>query len=84
MTKQNLPPRLLYTVEAGRFLGLSARTLEKHRYCGSGPAYLRLGGRVVYKLDDLVAWSETGRRWCTDEQGMDLTPRYVDDDNAKR
>ena len=38
-TPTNLPPRFLRTPEAARFLGLSGRTLEKHRYFGTGPAY---------------------------------------------
>ena len=45
-----IPPRFLRTPEAARFLGLSGRTLEKHRTYGTGPAYRKLGGRVVYAL----------------------------------
>jgi predicted DNA-binding transcriptional regulator AlpA len=55
-----LPPRFLRTPEAARFLGLSGRTLEKHRTYGTGPAYRKLGGRVVYSVDDLKAWADTG------------------------
>jgi hypothetical protein len=50
-----LPPRFLRTPEAARFLGLSGRTLEKHRTYGTGPKYRKIGGRVVYALDDLKA-----------------------------
>jgi len=49
-----IPPRYLCTPEAARFLGLSYRTLEKHRSYGTGPTYLKLGGRVVYSIDDLL------------------------------
>jgi predicted DNA-binding transcriptional regulator AlpA len=64
MTDPNarLPPRYLRTPEAARFLSLSGRTLEKHRTYGTGPAYRKLGGRVVYALEDLRA----GRPWCQD------------------
>lgn len=55
-----LPPRFLRTKEAAHFLGLSARTLEKHRTYGTGPSYRKLGGRVVYAVDDLQAWTERG------------------------
>ena len=55
-----LPPRFLRTKEAAEFLSLSARTLEKHRTYGTGPAYKKLGGRVVYAVDDLQAWAERG------------------------
>ncbi|MFD3266144.1 hypothetical protein OCL97_19495 [Phenylobacterium sp. HK31G] len=43
--------------EAGRYLGLSGRTLEKHRTYGTGPRYRKIGGRVVYALNDLEAWA---------------------------
>jgi len=37
--------RYVRTPEAARFLGLSGRTLEKHRTYGTGPRYSKLGGR---------------------------------------
>lgn len=59
------PPRYLRTPEAARFLGLSGRTLEKHRTYGTGPLYRKLGGRVVYAIADLQAWAESGVRNST-------------------
>ncbi len=71
-----LPPRFLRTPEAARFLGLSGRTLEKHRYFGSGPAYRRIGGRVVYSVDDLRAWADLGTKYSTSDPGQnDLMPQ---------
>ena len=64
-----LPPRYLRTPEAARFLGLSGRTLEKHRTYGTGPRYSKLGGRVIYCLDDLQAWVERGARASTSDPG---------------
>ena len=55
-----LPPRFLRTPEAARYLGLSGRTLEKHRTYGTGPTYRKIGGRVVYALEDLKAWVDRG------------------------
>ena len=49
----SLPPRYLRTPEAARFLGLSGRTLEKHRTFSTGPTYRKIGGRVVYRVEDL-------------------------------
>jgi len=60
-----LPPRLLRTQEAARFLGISIRTLEKHRTYGTGPTYRKIGGRVLYTVHDLEAWSEIGTRNST-------------------
>ena len=39
-----IPPRFLRTKEAATFLGLSPRTLEKHRTYGTGPLFRKLGG----------------------------------------
>ncbi|TKT81011.1 helix-turn-helix domain-containing protein [Aquamicrobium sp. LC103] len=60
-----LPPRLLRTQEAARFLGISIRTLEKHRTYGTGPTYRKIGGRVLYTIRDLEAWSDIGVRKST-------------------
>jgi len=63
----SLPARLLRTSEAGLFLGLSGRTLEKHRTFGTGPTYRKIGGRVVYDITDLQAWADRGARSSTSE-----------------
>lgn len=38
--------------------GLSPRTLEQWqwRWRGVGPRYLKLGGRVAYRLEDIETW----------------------------
>jgi predicted DNA-binding transcriptional regulator AlpA len=64
-----LPPRFLRTPEAARFLGLSGRTLEKHRTYGTGPKYRKIGGRVIYGLDDLKAWADLGAKSSTTDPG---------------
>lgn len=72
----DLPPRYLRTPEVARFLGLSGRTLEKHRSFGTGPAYRKLGGRVVYALDDVQAWVAAGAKTSTsDPHGCVLPAR---------
>ena len=65
-----LPPRFLRTPEAARFLSLSGRTLEKHRIYGTGPKYRKIGGRVVYALDDLQAWADLGAKNSTSDPGV--------------
>lgn len=64
-----LIPRYLTTPDAAVHLGLSARTLEKHRCYGTGPEYRKLGGRVVYAIADLDAWAELGRKASTSDPG---------------
>jgi predicted DNA-binding transcriptional regulator AlpA len=62
------PSRFLRTPDAGRFLGLSGRTLEKHRTFGTGPRYRKLGGRVIYALSDLQAWADLGAQTSTKDE----------------
>ncbi|XQZ99541.1 helix-turn-helix transcriptional regulator [Komagataeibacter rhaeticus] len=64
-----LPPRYLRTPDAANFVGLSIRTLEKHRSCGTGPLYRQLGGRIVYAVEDLCAWADLNVRLSTGDGG---------------
>jgi hypothetical protein len=43
----------LNEVEAGRFLGLARQSMANMRHKGVGPAYHKLGSRIVYKIADL-------------------------------
>ncbi len=69
-----LPPHFLRTKEAAHFLSLSARTLEKHRTYGTGPAYRKLGGRVVYAVDELLAWTARGAMTSTSDPRGSILP----------
>jgi len=42
--------------EAAQRLGWHPRTLANARWRGSGPPYVKVGGRVRYRLTDLAAW----------------------------
>ena len=35
---------------------VSARTLERWRWSGEGPQFLKIGGRVVYRVEDILAY----------------------------
>jgi hypothetical protein len=61
---------LVYRACPARFLGLSPRTLEKHRIYGTGPAYRKIGGRVVYAVADLNAWADLGTKISTSDPGI--------------
>jgi hypothetical protein len=78
-----LPPRYLRTPEAVRFLGISGRTLEKHRTYGTGPAYRKLAGRVVYAIADLQAWAESGLKWSTSEPDTGPIPTSRSENQRK-
>ena len=45
--------------ELARRWGISHRTLERWRYGGQGPAFLKLGGRVLYRLADIEAFEDS-------------------------
>ena len=47
------PVRHLSQKEVAARLGVSPRTLEGWRYRGRGPAFLKLEGKVVYRLSDV-------------------------------
>ena len=47
------PVRHLNQIELARRWRLSHRTLERWRWLGEGPQYLKIGGRVVYRLEDV-------------------------------
>lgn len=51
-----MPVQHINQVELSRRWRLSPRTLERWRYRGTGPQYLKVGGRVVYRLDDIEAF----------------------------
>lgn len=36
--------------------GISPRTLERWRWLGNGPAYLKIGSRVAYRVEDVEAY----------------------------
>jgi hypothetical protein len=44
---------LLLPEELAKRWRITARTLQRWRAAGSGPAYLRIGRRVVYRLSDV-------------------------------
>lgn len=45
--------RHLNQIELADRWSISPRTLERWRWIGEGPAYLKIGGRVVYRLEDI-------------------------------
>ncbi len=46
-------PKFLLTSELAARWKLSPRTLERWRYCRVGPQFARVGGRVIYALDEV-------------------------------
>jgi hypothetical protein len=48
--------RHLNQIELARRWCLSPRTLERWRWLGQGPRYLKIGGRVAYRVEDIEAY----------------------------
>ena len=44
--------------ELARRWTISHRTLERWRWAGEGLAYMKLGGRVVYRLEDILVFEK--------------------------
>lgn len=38
---------------------ISVRTLGNWRTGGQGPKYVKVGGRVVYRVSDIIEWEES-------------------------
>lgn len=53
--------------EAAALLRLSERTLERYRLSGTGPAFVKLGRRVVYRAADLDAFAQAHTYRSTSE-----------------
>jgi excisionase family DNA binding protein len=58
----------LRTKEAAELLRLSPRTLEGLRTRGGSPRYRQHGKVVVYRRDELEAWSDSRARCSTSER----------------
>ena len=58
----NIDDPLLDTPQAGEFLNINHGTLMNWRSQGIGPAFIKVGSRMVrYKLSDLMAFRDSGK-----------------------
>jgi hypothetical protein len=59
----------LNQIELSRRWNVSHRTLERWRWLKKGPAYLKIGGRVVYEMAAIEIFEETQRQLCAPVSG---------------
>jgi hypothetical protein len=64
----------LNQIDLSRRWKISHRTLERWRWAGTGPRYVKIGGRVLYRLEDVESYEadglrETEARTATPEPG---------------
>jgi len=57
-----VPVRHMHQAELARRWNISPRTLERWRYLNQGPAFLKLGGRILYRLEDVEAFEAAQAR----------------------
>ncbi len=55
---------------------ISMRTLERWRWMGEGPRFIKLGGRVVYRLADIEAFEAEKLRSSTSHTEPPPVPDY--------
>jgi hypothetical protein len=63
------PKRTVDTDGAAEITGFARQSLESMRVRGNGPAYLKLGRRVMYRVTDLHAWMDAQCRTSTSDRG---------------
>lgn len=64
-----MKPTCLNQKELAERWTISHRTLERWRWAGEGPAYMKIGGRVVYRIADVEAF-ERDVLQATIDQGV--------------
>ena len=49
---------LITTRDLSRRWNLTSSTLTQWRWYGKGPKYLKIGGRILYRIEDIIAFEE--------------------------
>ena len=53
------PTQLLNEIEVAELLSVSRKTLQAWRWRRTGPSFLKLGGAIRYRLEDIQAYMES-------------------------
>jgi len=69
------PIKHLNQTELSRRWNISPRTLERWRWLGQAPRFLKIGGRVVYRLEEIEAFEAQQTRASTT---ADASSRSID------
>jgi predicted site-specific integrase-resolvase len=67
-----MPIKHLRQIELADRWKISPRTLERWRWIGAGPPYLKIGGRVLYRIEDIERYEHQQRRPSGTGPGNDL------------
>ncbi|MCW5718670.1 MAG: helix-turn-helix domain-containing protein [Bauldia sp.] len=60
------PVRHLDQKQLARRWAMSPRTLERWRWLQEGPPFLKLGGKILYRVEDIENFERSNRRLATD------------------
>jgi predicted DNA-binding transcriptional regulator AlpA len=60
--KQSTPKTRFDSKELAARWCMSHRTLDRWRWQGKGPRFVKIGGKVVYRLEDIESYEETNLR----------------------
>jgi hypothetical protein len=62
------------TKQAADLLGIKEQTLIAWRHYGRGPSFVKIGNRVLYKAEDLKAFTDANRHQSTSETSHGGSP----------
>ncbi|MEO1610263.1 MAG: helix-turn-helix domain-containing protein [Pseudomonadota bacterium] len=60
-----MQPKYLNQTELAKRWKISPRTLERRRWSGEGPCFIKIGGRVLYRMEDIEAYEREHTRMST-------------------
>lgn len=59
MTQSKLSTNRINQKQLANYWGISERTLERWRGIGYGPVFIKIGGRVIYRQEDILEYENT-------------------------
>jgi len=69
-----MSPTYLTQVELAVRWRISPRTLERWRWAGDGPRFIKIGGLVRYRLEDIEVFESNPLRQITSTEQSKLAP----------
>lgn len=68
MTQSKLSTNRINQKQLANYWGISERTLERWRGIGYGPVFIKIGGRVIYRQEDILEYENTHLNTSTQSQ----------------
>ncbi|WP_087868384.1 helix-turn-helix transcriptional regulator [Bathymodiolus platifrons methanotrophic gill symbiont] len=68
MTQSKLSTNRINQKQLANYWGISERTLERWRGIGYGPVFIKIGGRVIYRQEDIREYENTHLNTSTQSQ----------------